>query len=333
MNLGIDVYPFNLPPGGPFLHFYIVFALLTLTASFLLRRRLADWFDTAGVDAPPAVALSPDVELWKGQLPTPTQQYAVAYLKGGQAAVVDLLVMQAVGYRLLTSVQAKLGPNLYTINPLSSLPFAPLEQFAQLLSSRGMEPLSSSHVRGSAEQVAQSMAPQLEATLGRSRLIRTQLGQRRWRLWMHATAAVLLSVVLIRIALLVSHDRPFGNLIMASFFTWASTAYLARFGVSSTARRDEYLQWLDSATVSLQADVQSGRRFDPLEVGLVLSVAGAPLFAQALSFGFVTPLLSTAFLPATVSTSQDSSGGSSCGSSCSSGGGCGGGCGGGGGCS
>src|SRR5262245_15855983 len=118
MHSILDFYPFNLPVGGPFLEFFIVFAIIVLVGGLILRAVLTRividragtvmtpspvmWAQTAG--SPYRVAAqvpTPTVPktLEKGWIPQGDALFTVAYLRRGIPGVANLIVTQAVGER------------------------------------------------------------------------------------------------------------------------------------------------------------------------------------------------------------------------------------------
>lgn len=346
----LDVYPFNLPPGGPFLQFFLVFAPVVLLLAFASRRLLARVLDrpasapasvasvyAPGVGSVPYRAPPPDQRrpLTKGWIPLQDEYFAIAYLRGSKDALMDQLVTAAMNERLLHATPPQF--DFFTVNADAS-PSSLIVRDLHTAFARSGGQLTPTQVRFVARTVATAHEARLRAELMQAGLLRSQGKKQLWWVWLLTAGAVVFGVGLVRVLLLASQGRPYTELLTAMVVALLATAVLTPWGAGSSVLAKEYLKWLDAVTHSLRADVRRGRRFGPSDVGLAVAVAGSGLLANSAAFAGADALFGArerAVGQATSGSGDHSScGASSCSSSsCGGGGGCGGSCGGGGGCS
>ncbi len=357
MHSVFDFYPFNLPVGGPFLHFFLFFSLGVTALVYFLRHKLApELVDRVEGDGErtPGEAASPFA---KGRIPHADALFTIAYLRGGVPAVANLLAPRAVGEGWLTPDQGDfdLHVNARPRSPLSRELFDLLDTAE-----------TGNSVMDAAQSVAERHEGRFHRELVAAGLLRDRRRANRYVLLMLVPVALVFAVGVIRVLWLMEIHRPFFNLLLAMTFVAGAGCLVAFRGRQLSSRAKPHLAWLRDATISLRDDVALGRRVDPADVALAVAVGGAALLTEGRVFAGIDPALADerpldpsmiGFEASGVGTERwwnlrektsDWSGsggggidvgasswyGGCAGSTCGSGGGCGGGgCGGGGGCS
>jgi uncharacterized protein (TIGR04222 family) len=329
-----DFWPLNMEPGLSFLAFYFVFsvAVLASTAAIVngILRRSDEHALLAAAAARGASATSPGSyreaqpppQLTLGRIPQPEEYWAIAYLRGGNRAVRDLLLCAAIAEGWLRDGGE---PGAFVFLPHVPPTDAVLHRLYAAMPGDGSGATAQSVSWQTAGRLASRVAEEKETDLHR-RIDAAGLARAPDAGELSAGALLVAGgfVVAVGFARLVrgiALAHKVGFLFLELVGVGLATAVLAhRFSKGKSTAANDYLRWLDGATQSLQSDVIGGRRNAPQEITLAAAIAGA----AAVSSGPVFRGIEAFFRPAP--NSSDGSGSSGCGGGgC---GGCGGGCGG-----
>ena len=332
-----DFWPFDIDSGPAFLAFYFVLTVGGLILAVIVRSSIAQRIDReaiaddpqpvqaipAGHGSPYRYEAAPPAPVRKrlttGWVPRPDELWAIAYLKEGTRGVANTLLGVAMTAGWLAQHPTESGVLVvHTQAPPGEV--TARRFFERLVSVAGSErKLTVEFARGNATLIAEEKKAELEAELQAAGLYRTKDAEHRIARVVWFVAMPVLLVGLIRAVRGVELDRPIAFLVIEMIVLLAVTAILAAVTTRDSTLKNEYLQWLEDSTVSLRADVASGRRRDPGDVGLALAVAGAGAVTAAFA------VLAATLIPVPVAVASSGSSGSSCSSSsCGGGGGCGG---------
>jgi uncharacterized protein (TIGR04222 family) len=316
----VDFFPFNMESGPAFLVFYAALAFVGLNFVGVVRTFVGGWLDGR------AATGGPNPALVVGRVPPADDCLAVAYLREGTNGIANTLVSEAVAEGWLRPPPSPKQPSKPSQEPFSVRDRPPSLRAAvplhQALTRAGTAAHTASAVRRFAKEAARAIERDLAPRLTAAGLVRAPATVWSLRVLVALGGGLILLVGLVRILRAVELNRPF------TLLAWEMVAVaiaILGMGFSSATResrlRGRYLDWLDGATTSLQADVTSGRRREARDVALAVAVGGVAILAPPLYESLSSAFASTP--RPTASTGRGSS--SSCSSSsCGGGGGCGG---------
>jgi uncharacterized protein (TIGR04222 family) len=266
----------------------------------------------------------PDVALAGGPLvigwfPGPTDDLAVALLRGGPQAVAEVLLAGALVERWLTPANG--GRFRVAPEPLADASVGPLH--GALVRAVAADGTASEHdLANAAYGLAKEEVPALREKLRETHLVRSHKAVVARRLIVAAGGAFLLAVGAIRWIRGVELGHPVGLLTFELVVLSVALVLMFWRTIEKSSVGAGYVEWLDAATTSFRWHVQ--RQPDPraTDLRLAVAIAGAAALPAIVSARFPhAALAAVVSQPATTA----SSGGAGCGGGC---GGCGAGCGG-----
>ncbi len=299
----LEFFPFDIADGPTFLALYFVLSVVGLVATALLARargdavelRLAPVASSAlEPTAPSAVPSIGDVvdvvgyrvapaevrrRLAIGSVPASDENWAIAWMRGGVASLTDALLAHAVAEGVLVPSDAPKDFDV-VVRPTKD---RVLSYFHVMLATAG-SCVSATRARQAAYETATAVGPELAAEARAAGLERPSAAHAASRRVVLVGGALLLGIGVLRAVRGVALDHPIGYLVGLMLLDAIATMALGMVSSASVMRR-RYLEWVDASTVSLRADVRSGRRTIPSEVTLAVAVEGAvrllssPMFA------------------------------------------------------
>jgi uncharacterized protein (TIGR04222 family) len=276
-----NFYPFNVRSGFEFLFLYAVLGLIGITLLTLVRRVYG-----AHLDGQTAGATPNDKRLAIGNVPSPEQYYAIAYLRNASAGVADTLIAVAHAAGALRVKPDAEKTFLVSLEP--GTPDHPiLRAFIERMlpqSPSGSLPVevSATEVRNAAGTTATEYREVLRKELTASGLLRVPEVQSRvvTALWLGGLLIVAFGGIRLARALLFGHRFLFLAIEMVCFVFM--TYYVTRASkTADSALKESYLDWLKDSTTSLRVNVSSGWSTTQESVGLGVALEGAGILGTA----------------------------------------------------
>lgn len=327
-----DFFPFNMHSGFDFLVLYAGIGMVGLVVLTLVRHTLGMHLDSLA-----RAAGSPGMRrLTIGEVPSPEQYYAIAYMLHQEPGVANTLIAVAHAAGCITPNPA--NAQSYLISNQPTAPDHPIfRSFLGRLIAAGSEAgvtteSTATEVKMAARAAATEYKNQLNDELRASGLVRTSETTSRVYSAIWLGGALLLAFGGIRLVRAIILDHRF-LLLVAEMLLMALMVFIISRRAGESVLRAEYVKWLRDSTLSLRVNVNTGWSATPDAVGLgvaldgvaiisTAAIAGGMIYAFSPSWGAANTGRPMAPHPVTSTSGSDDGGGgcSSC-SSCSSGGG------------
>ena len=219
----MEFWPFDIESGPDFLGFYFLLMLVALTAAGWLAHVIASRTPAKPFAQPALRAAVPPGQAYRqpggsppprqrltiGFIPWPDEHWAIAYLRGGNAAVADLLLCTALASGWLVDT----GNSMFSLGaPAPHFPL--LAQLHAQLARMNQPSIAQTAVRAMATLVAIGAEKDLQAELEAAGFLRSRGARGRARALVWVVGLFVLAVGVIRTVRGISLDHPVAFLIV-----------------------------------------------------------------------------------------------------------------------